>query len=310
MYPQILVVAGPTGSGKTPLSVFLASLCNGEIISADSRQIYRYMDIGTAKPSQAELNAVKHHFIDILNPDKDYNAGQFAKDARTIIDDIIARKKIPIVVGGSGLYIEALIDGFFEGPGADFEFRARYNERYEKEGGEILLEELRRVDPNAASKMHPSNNRRIIRALEVYHITGMPISKLQKETEPLPFSSYFVALDWDRDALYKRIENRVDIMMENGLIAEVKNLQQLGYSKDLNSLQTVGYKEVFQHLDGGISYDEMVELIKRNTRRYAKRQLTWFRPDTRIHWLKVEENVRLEDLAKMIVVDFTAPQNG
>jgi tRNA dimethylallyltransferase len=303
MSSRILVVTGLTGSGKTRFSIFLSRLLDGEIISADSRQLYRYMDIGTAKPSRAELEAVKHHFIDILNPDEDYNAGRFAKEARPVIDDIIARNRMPIVVGGSGLYIESLIDGFFEGPSADIDFRERYHERYKKEGGEVLLQELRIVDPDAASKMHPTNIRRIIRALEVYHITGTPISSLQRDTKPIQCPTYFVALDWDRELLYRNIDDRVEKMLDGGLIAEVESLQKQDYSKNLNALQTVGYKEVFQYLEGELTHDQMVELIKRNSRRYAKRQLTWFRPDTRIHWLPVDDTTNLELLAKKAIRD-------
>ncbi|MFI5252545.1 MAG: tRNA (adenosine(37)-N6)-dimethylallyltransferase MiaA [Bacteroidota bacterium] len=299
----IFVIVGCTCSGKTALAIALAKHCNGEIISADSRQLYRYMDIGTAKPSRDELQAVKHHFIDILNPDQEYNAGKFGKEARKVIDTIIAQNKTPIVVGGSGLYIEALIDGFFDGPSADPELRHYFYERLKKEGGDGLHKELQKVDPDAASKMLPSNTRRIIRALEVFRITGTPISQLQKSATPISLPYRLIALDWNRKTLYERINERTKRMIEQGLIDEVKRLQELGYSRDLNALQTVGYQEAFRFLAGEISYDDMVELIKRNTRRYAKRQMTWFRADKRIRWIPVDDSTNFETLAENILKD-------
>ncbi|TAK52587.1 MAG: tRNA (adenosine(37)-N6)-dimethylallyltransferase MiaA [Bacteroidetes bacterium] len=284
----MLVLVGPTASGKTSISLALARELNGEIVSADSRQVYRYMDIGTAKPTYDELESVKHHFINILNPDEDYNAGEYGKQARVVLDGIFDKGKIPIVVGGSGLYIQALTDGFFEGPAGDPELRERLYSRLHQEGAERLLAELNSVDPESASKMLPTNTKRLIRALEVYHITGKPISTLQKENIPPNFQPVFFGLQWERRKLYERIGNRVDLMIKQGLIDEVKKLQEMGYTSQMNSLQTVGYKETLNYLEGKSSIDEMVELIKRNSRRYAKRQLTWFRPDERIFWLSVQ----------------------
>ena len=297
---KVLVLLGPTASGKTQLSLSIATALDGEIISADSRQVYKFLDIGTAKPTVDERKRVKHYFIDELLPDQEFNAGEFGKKGRLIIDDIIKRNKIPIVVGGSGLYIKALVDGLFEGPTSDKTIRHHLFHRLKIEGSEKLLEELRSVDPTAAEKMLPSNTRRIIRALEVYQLTGTPISELQKSRIPINFSAVFVGLNWERKQLYERINKRVDCMLKEGLIEEVKDLISKGYSQELNSLQTVGYKEVFDFIQGKIDYQQMVTLIKRNTRRFAKRQLTWFRHDARITWFDVSNESEFEKVGGKI----------
>ncbi|MBI5020915.1 MAG: tRNA (adenosine(37)-N6)-dimethylallyltransferase MiaA [Ignavibacteriales bacterium] len=284
---NVLVILGATASGKTPVSLIIAKKINCEIISADSRQIYKMMDIGTAKPTLDELKSVSHHFIDRLLPDQNFNAGEFGKQGRLIIDEIFSKGKIPLVVGGSGLYIRALIDGFFDGPSADSSIREELYRRLEVEGGEILLEELRQIDPTSASRMLPTNTRRIVRALEVFKTTGIPISEMHKSKIDINFHPVFVGLNWNRKKLYDRINKRVELMFQSGLIDEVKQLRAKGYSSTLNALQTVGYKEVFDYLDNRTDYNRMVELIKQNSRRYAKRQLTWFRHDERIKWFDV-----------------------
>jgi tRNA dimethylallyltransferase len=305
MERKALAIVGPTASGKTKLSLIIAEKINGEIISADSRQIYRYMDIGTAKPTLEERQRVKHYFIDELDPNEEFNAGIFGEKGREIIEDIFSRGKIPIIVGGSGLYVKSLIDGFFEGPGADWELREMLYRKASQLGKEAIYEELKKVDPVSAEKIHPNNLKRIIRALEVYYITGKPISQMQKEIKPeINFKTIQIGLNWDRKKLYKRIEERVDKMIKDGLIEEVKKLRELGFDKNLNSLQTVGYKEVFDYLDGLISYEQMIYLIKRNSRRYAKRQLTWFRQDKRIIWLDVDESTDFEKLADKVIEIF------
>lgn len=302
MKRKVLAIVGPTASGKTKLSIIVAEKIGGEIISADSRQVYRYMDIGTAKPSKEERERVKHYFIDELNPDEEFNAGAFGERGREIIEDIFSRGKVPIVVGGSGLYVKSLIDGFFEGPAGDWELREILYRKAEQLGKGVLYEELKKVDPASAEKIHPNNLKRVIRALEVYYLTGKPISQLQSEMKPeINFETVQIGLNWDRKKLYKRIEERVDMMIEQGLIDEVKRLRELGYDKNLNALQTVGYKEVFDYLDGIISYDRMIYLIKRNSRRYAKRQLTWFRQDKRIIWIDVDERTDLNELADKVI---------
>ncbi len=311
MGKKTLAIVGPTASGKTKLSIIVAEKINGEIISADSRQIYKYMDIGTAKPSKEYREKIKHYFIDELNPDEEFNAGVFGKRGREIIEDIFSRGKVPIIVGGSGLYIKMLIDGFFEGPGADWELREILYDKAKKLGVDILYEELKRVDPESAQKIHPNNLKRVIRALEIYYLTGKPISQLQKESKPkINFQTVQIGLNWDRKKLYNRIEERVDQMIRDGLIEEVKHLRELGYDKNLNALQTVGYKEVFDYLDGLITHDQMIYLIKRNSRRYAKRQLTWFRQDKRIIWVDVDENTDFNELADRVIDIFRSTKPG
>jgi len=299
--PTLLAIVGPTASGKTPLSLILADRLGGEIVSADSRQVYRYLDIGTAKPTQEERNRIPHHFVDILDPAEEYNAGRFGVEARHKIAELFRSGKKPILVGGSGLYVRAVIDGFFEGPGKDPHIRAHLELRMLKEGPEALLAELRRVDPLAADRMELKKPRRIIRALEVYAITGRPLSTYhQEQSSPPPFDVIQFAMAGKRESLYRQIELRVDKMLSGGLIEEVRSLQNRGYDRSLNSLNTVGYKEVFDFLESKTTYERMVELIKRNTRRFAKRQLTWFRADKRIQWIDVDESSSLVEVAAII----------
>ncbi len=284
--PRILALVGPTASGKTSVSLLLAELLNGEIVSADSRQIYRRLDIGTAKPSLADRKRAKHHFIDILDPQEEYSAGQFGKDAARVIRTILRRGKVPILVGGSGLYVKAVIDGLFKGPGKDPEIREGLTAQWETEGIEGLLNTLRKVDPVTVAEMREVTPRRVIRALEVYYITGKPLSKFHADREREgDFDAIQFGLEWERKELYDRINRRVDQMIGDGLVDEVRALKKLGYDRRLNALNTVGYKEVFDYLDGLLDYDEMVVLIKQNTRQFAKRQLTWFRADKRIRWI-------------------------
>ncbi len=302
---KVLVLIGPTASGKTPVSLRIARQLDAEILSADSRQMYKLMDIGTAKPTREERGTIKHYFIDDRMPDEDFNAGMFGKLGREIIDDILRRKKVPLVVGGSGLYIHALVDGLFDGPSADDEFQKYIWQRMEDEGSEKLLAELKTIDPESAEGMLPSNKKRIVRALEVYHLTGIPLSEMQKQSRiSISFNPVFVGLNWERSVLYDRINKRVDAMMEAGLVDEVKNLLAKGYSRKTNALQTVGYREVFDFLDEKTTDRRMVELIKQNSRRYAKRQLTWFRHDERIKWLEVEREEDFESVAREIVTYF------
>jgi tRNA dimethylallyltransferase len=297
---KILILAGPTASGKTSLSLLIAPLINAEIISADSRQIYKYLDVGTAKPTRAERQSIPHHFIDMLEPDRDFNAGEFGKMGRAIITEIESRGRVPFVVGGSGLYIRSLIDGFFDGPGADPDLRRHLAERMRLEGADRLLEELRRVDPAAAENMLPANTRRIMRGLEVYYITGVPISELQKQKPDFHFDPLFVGIEWDRSQLYERINRRVDAMLAAGLVDEVRSIAARGFDRHLNSLQTTGYVEVFDYFDGRFSETAMADAIKQNTRRYAKRQMTWFRPDSRIRWFPAVGESDFALLAKTI----------
>jgi tRNA dimethylallyltransferase len=301
---RILVLVGPTASGKTAVGVELAHILAGEIISADSRQVFRHLDIGTAKPTVEERRGVPHHFIDLLPPDADFCAGTFGVEGRKVIAEISGRGGLPIVVGGSGLYIQSLIDGFFEGPGADREYRRFLEERLAREGIAPLLEELRQRDPVAASRIDPTKPRRILRALEVFHLTGRPISELQKEKPLIPFQSAQFGLDVPRSDLYRNIDKRCDSMLKRGLMREVEALEKRGYTDALNALNTVGYREAFAYRRGAISYEEMVRLFKQNSRHYAKRQLTWFRRDGRIRWVVMGPERSASDAARGIASAF------
>ena len=302
MERKVIVIVGPTSSGKTKVGISLAQKLHTEIISADSRQIYKRLTIGTAKPTQDELRKVKHHCIDLLEPDEDYNVSRFETDSLKVIDELLTRGKIPIVVGGSGLYIKALTEGIFNSVDNDDDYREELKEKREKFGNEYLYEELKKVDPQSAAGMLPQNWKRVMRALEVFHLTGEPIWKVQENYERKVDHNFILfGLNWDRKILYANIENRVDEMIENGLVEEVKNILSLGYSKNINSLNTVGYKEIISYLGNEITLDCAIELIKRNTRRYAKRQMTWFRKTENISWINCNENSTSEQLVSQIL---------
>ncbi len=304
---NVPVIVGPTASGKTDVGLVLARLLDGEIISADSRQVYRRLNIGTAKPTAAQLARVKHHFINILEPGEPYSAGEFGVQGRRVIDEIIGRKKTPIVVGGSGLYVASLIDGLFEGPGADGALRTRLEQRAAADGIGELLEELQRVDPAAAGKADPTKPRRIIRALEVYYLTGVPLSHHHREARsPIGFTPVLFGLHWDRSQLYERIEQRCDEMLARGLLREIEELELSGVDMSANALNTVGYAEAIAYRRGAMPFDEMVKLFRQNSRRYAKRQLTWFRRDPRIRWLEMGGGVTVEEVAGQIAREFGA----
>ena len=301
--PTILVIVGPTASGKTSLALDIAHRIPSEIISADSRQVYKLLTIGTAKPSAKELEHVRHHFIDEILPDRHFSAGEFGIEGRKRIQEITHRGKLPVVVGGTGLYIRSLVDGLFSGPGRQKDIREEIEARMESEGVEILLEELRRVDPEAASRMLPSNERRIIRALEVYYATGKPITQHHGEHQRENYvNAVFVALQWERKILYERVNLRVEAMLAAGFLDEVRGLLAQGYDDKLKALQTVGYKEAFAFLRNKIDYDRMVELMKQNTRRFAKRQLTWFRRDKRIRWFDIADAEEIRGIGDKVLI--------
>lgn len=307
---EVITIVGPTCSGKTNLSLILAEKINGEIISADSRQVYKFLDIGTAKPEQSTIKIIKHYFIDELKPDENFNASIFAKKSEEIIERILAENKNPIVVGGSGLYVKAIIDGISESADTNDEIRKELLEIRKKYGNDFLYVELKKVDEISASKMLPQNWKRVMRALEVVRITGKPIwQHHQDEIKISKFRFKQIGLNWQRESLYKNIENRVDEMIEKGLIDEVKSILNRGFEKSINSLNTVGYKEIIQYLDSEISLDKAIELIKRNTRRYAKRQMTWFNADNRIEWHQIKDKEDLIKLAEIIAKDFNERKN-
>lgn len=300
----LIVVAGPTASGKTGLAIDIARYVGGEIVSADSMQIYKYMDIGSAKPTQEERSLAVHHMIDFLEPDEEFSVADYTKTAHKIIADIYERGKMPVMAGGTGLYINSVVnDVNFGEMDADYGLRESLRKAAEEKGSGYLLEMLAEVDEVSARRLHPNNLRRIIRAIEFYQITGKPISEHQEETKRTEsrYNPLMICINWDRTALYDRINRRVDIMLETGLLDEVKHLMDMGYTKDLNSMQGIGYKEVMDYFDGKMSLEETVELIKQSSRRYAKRQLTWFRRDERIRYVGSENPF---DEAKKLIDEF------
>ncbi|PID29292.1 MAG: tRNA (adenosine(37)-N6)-dimethylallyltransferase MiaA [Candidatus Cloacimonadota bacterium] len=274
---KIITVQGPTASGKSKLALNLAEYFDIEIISADSRQVFKYLDIGTAKPSQAEKNLVPHHLTDIIEPDKSYNAGRFAKDASRAIIDITERGKIPAVCGGTGFYIKALTEGLADIPEINKDIKEEVAELIQKKGTEYLREKLVKIDQEEKKRIHPNDTNRIMRATEVYLQTGKPLSYYFKTMKPeLNLDILSIYIKPERNGLYEKINKRTDKMMKDGLYEEFKNVLKSGYGEDSPGLNTVGYKELFGFYFGLINLDKSVELIKRNTRRYAKRQFTWF----------------------------------
>jgi tRNA dimethylallyltransferase len=301
---HILVITGPTASGKTAVSLHCAELLNAEIISADSRQVYRGLDIGTAKPTPAERALVPHHGIDICPPTETYTAGRFFADAHDWIREIRARGKRIVIAGGSGLYVRVLLQGLFEGPDADAALRARLERRLAEEGLDVLLAELAERDPHMAEVIDRQNPVRIVRALEVCMLTGQPYSRLREEQLRRSPHRYFpVALAWERAALHARINARVDAMMAAGLCDEVRGLRAAGIDPACNALNTVGYKEITAYLDSLLPYDAAVEQIKTNTRRFARRQHTWFRREPGLRWYDMTAEEEPAAVARRILGD-------
>ena len=287
MKSELICLLGPTAVGKTAVAIQLAQRLNAEIVSIDSRQIYRQMDIGTAKPTPEEQKAARHHLIDCVDIPEPFSVADYQSLADAAIADIQNRNKRVLLVGGAGLYFRAIVDGLFEGPGADPSLRERFEREAAQHGVNILHNRLRACDPASAERIHPNNVVRVIRALEVYELTGIPMSKHQQQWHPEKQRYPFIAfcLTMPRTLLYQRIEQRVDVMLANGLITEVESLLTAGYARDTLALRSFGYKELIAYLDGKCTYLEAVEQLKQNTRRFAKRQLTWFRKDTRIEWI-------------------------
>lgn len=288
MAEKILVVTGPTATGKTALSVELAKKLGGEIVSADSMQIYRGMDIGTAKVTKAEMQNIPHHMIDIADPSEDYSVSRYVEEADAAVRGILSRGRLPIVAGGTNLYIDSLIAGLdFAEKAEDAALRESLNKQYDDMGGEAMLEHLRGFDPERAAKLHPADKRRIVRAVEIYILTGETITRHDEETKKRPkrYDAVKIALTFaDRAVLYDRINARVDKMVSDGLFDEVKGLLDSGLSPACTSMQAIGYKEPAAYFRGEMSRDEAIELIKLSSRRYAKRQLTWLRRDTTVLW--------------------------
>lgn len=287
--PPVLVLVGPTAIGKTELSFTIAQRFHCEIVSVDSMQVYRYMDIGTAKPSPEEQKRAPHHLLDVVDPDGQYDAARFAGDALEAIKQIHSRNNIPLLTGGTGLYLKALLKGLFDALPADDELREQLRIRLREEGRESLHGELCRVDPESGRRIHIQDTQRLLRGLEIYLLTGIPWSEhLRRQQEaqpPVRFGNILqLALQRDREELHERIEQRSRLMMEMGFVEEVDKLRSMGYSPDLPSMSSIGYRHVNNYLDGLWNKKSMMEYLVRDTRRYAKRQLTWFRADSDLHW--------------------------
>lgn len=296
---KLLVIIGPTAVGKTKLSIELAKQLNGEIISGDSMQIYRGMDIGTAKIKEDEMEGIPHHLIDIKDPSENFSVAEFQDLVRTKINEISKKGKLPIIVGGTGLYIQSVIfDYQFSEAPADENFRNSLEQKAKMVGNEQLHKELAEVDPDSADVIHPNNIRRVIRALEVYHCTGKTMSEWQQTQQPdLLYQAAIVGLTMDREKLYERINARVDIMMQEGLLKEVQGLYEKGF-RDCQSIQAIGYKELYEYFDGKVPLETAVENLKQNSRRYAKRQLTWFRNKMNVEWFDMTDT---SQFAKKII---------
>jgi tRNA dimethylallyltransferase len=290
--PRLVVIVGPTASGKTDLAVRLAERLDGEIINADSMQVYRGMDIGTAKPSSELRLRVPHHLIDIVEPDINFSASDFRREAEQAIADITGRGKKVFVVGGTGLYIRALLQGLVDSPSGAGIVRSELEERANREGNMSLLAELAQVDPASAAKLHINDRVRIIRALEVYRLTGNPVSRQRSEHGFTGnyYSTMKIGLEVERRELYERIERRVDLMFGLGLVAEVEGLLARGIDSTAKALRSIGYRQVCAYLGGAYPLEEAVMLMKRDTRRYAKRQMTWFKNDKEINWVEYSDN--------------------
>lgn len=307
MNNKILVIVGPTAVGKTYVSIELAKNFNTEIISADSMQVYKYMDIGTAKVTEEEACGIKHHMLDLVYPNEEFSVSEFQKIAEKHIDNLIDNDKLPIVIGGSGLYVNSLLyDLDFGKVKSDEKVKKYYTDFYNEHGTEKLHELLVNIDSEAAAKIHKNNVKRVIRALEVCHITGNKFSEMNTDIRK-PSEKYnciIIGLEMDRDILYQRINKRVDIMVENGLIEEVKSLLDKGYDRNLVSLQGIGYKEIIDYLEGKTTKQDAIDILKTNTRRFAKRQFTWFKADSNIKWFDL---TNLDEIDKVInsIYDYT-----
>ena len=289
--PKIIVICGPTGIGKTAVGIQLAEKLGGEIINADSMQIYRYMDIGTAKPTVDEQKRVPHHMIDIVDPDEDFDAVRFAQMAREKAMQLHHKGILPVIVGGTGLYIKALLQGLFRSSPVNPAIRVRLNQEAAENGSRFLYERLEQVDPDTADRLHPNDAYRIIRALETIESSGRSISEHHQEHRfaDEPFDALKIGLQMDREKLYDRIDRRVDMMIEAGLLDEVKKLLSMGYSAGLKAMQSIGYRHMADYIEGRLTWDECVRTLKRDTRRFAKRQFTWFGADRDIQWYELDQ---------------------
>ncbi|MGB4661003.1 MAG: tRNA (adenosine(37)-N6)-dimethylallyltransferase MiaA [Mobilitalea sp.] len=300
----LIILTGPTSVGKSALSIALAKAIDGEIISADSMQVYKHMDIGTAKITHEQMQDVPHYLIDELEPNEEFNVVKFQKLTKTYMEQIYQKNKIPILVGGTGFYIQAVLyDIDFTENNSDTTYRTELEELLTEFGADYLHEMLLRVDPASADSIHPNNSKRVIRALEFARLTGDKISEhneLQRCKES-PYQFCYFVLNKDRAKLYETINQRVDLMIEDGLLEEVKGLATLGYTRDLVSMQGLGYKELLAYLEGEVTFEEAVEILKRDTRHFAKRQITWFKREKEVIWVNKDDFISDEDLLEHIL---------
>lgn len=302
---DILILSGPTGIGKTAISLKLAKELNGEIISSDSMQIYKYMDVGSAKISKEEMQGIPHHLINVVEPNEEFSVAKFKTLAEEAIEDICKREKYPIIVGGTGLYINSLIFNYsFTGTYKDNDYRKSLEALANEKGKEFVHDLLKDRDVDSYNKLYPNDLKRVIRALEVYKLSGKTIGELNKEQDiyDVPYNIHYYVLNMDRDKLYERINKRVDEMISSGLIEEVINLKEKGYNSNMQSMKGIGYKEILYYLDNKISLEEAINMIKQGSRNYAKRQLTWFRKDNRTKWIN-KDNLTEDEIVKFIIND-------
>jgi tRNA dimethylallyltransferase len=303
---NLLIISGPTAVGKTQISIELAKKLNGEIISADSMQIYKYMNIGAAKISKEEMQDVPHHLIDIIEPHENFTVADFKEKALTAIDLVTQNKKLPILVGGTGLYIDSILyNHYFTDANKDEEYRKYLDELANSKGKEYVHELLKDIDYSSYVKLHPNNLKRVIRALEVYKVSGKPFSDYEEESNEykINYDVHYYVLTMDRERLYDRINKRVDIMLEMGLINEVRALKEKGYTPEMQSMKGIGYKEILYYLNGELTLEDAVEMIKQGSRNYAKRQLTWFRKNPRIKWINKDDFYNDSEIVNYIISD-------
>jgi tRNA dimethylallyltransferase len=301
---ELFILAGPTAVGKTEISIKLAQKLNGEIISADSMQIYKSMDVGSAKISKEEMRGVPHHVIDIIEPSEEFSVAEFKERAESAIENITNRNKLPMLVGGTGFYINSLIYNYnFAATNKDEEYREQLTKLADTKGNEYVHSLLKDIDLESYNKLYPNDLKRVIRALEVHKVSGKPMSEFaaQQNVLDIPYNVHYFVLNMDRQKLYNQINTRVDIMMKNNLVAEVIKLKEMGYTSDMQSMKGIGYKEILYYLNNEISLNEAVEMIKQGSRNYAKRQLTWFRKDPRINWINKDDFNSDDEIVEHII---------
>ncbi|MBH0201448.1 MAG: tRNA (adenosine(37)-N6)-dimethylallyltransferase MiaA [Nitrospira sp.] len=299
----LVVLLGPTAVGKSRVALRLAKYFETEVLTADSRQVYRGMDIGTDKPTAEERQEVPHRLIDIVDPSETFNAGWYRRDALEEIDRLYAANRLPLVVGGTGLYIRTLVRGLCPAPQADLQVRADLKHMRDEQGRDGLYAELMRVDPDTAARLHPNDEPKVMRALEVYRLSGRPLSTVQAEHrfQEAPFSALLIGLERRKETLYRRIEERIDWQLTHGMVEETRALLDRGYGRELGSMKGLGYRQVGAYLEKECDYAEMVRRFKRDTRRFAKRQMTWFRSEAGVVWLSIEDDEPYERTAERVI---------